>query len=63
MPSTEKRNRWTVEPGRHLCFDGVEIVYLQRVDLGDRRYAIGPAATDSLAHRIAALLNLAEVIP
>jgi hypothetical protein len=43
--------------GRTIVRDGEAILHLERVDLGDGRYAITPHETDVLAKQIVALLN------
>jgi hypothetical protein len=37
--------------------DGEAIVSIERVDLGDQRYALSPYETDRLAERLVQLLN------
>jgi hypothetical protein len=51
-----RSGRYSVE-GRTILRDGEAILHLERVDLGDARYAITPHETDVLARRIVALLN------
>jgi hypothetical protein len=51
-----RMKRYTLE-GRTIVRDGEAIVYLDRVDLGDQRYAISPHEADRLAERIVSLLN------
>jgi hypothetical protein len=48
--------RFSLE-GRTIARDGEPILYLERVDLGDARYAISPHHADLLAQRIVRLLN------
>ncbi len=48
--------RYTRE-GRTILRDGEPIVRIERVDLGDQRYAISPHETDLLSHQIVDLLN------
>lgn len=43
--------------GRTIFFDGVPIARLERVDLGNQRYAITPHETDLLCRQIVDLLN------
>ncbi len=43
--------------GRTISRDGDPILHLERVDLGDARYAISPHHADLLAQRIVRLLN------
>ncbi len=43
--------------GRTISRDGQPILHLERVDLGDARYAISPHHADLLAQRIVRLLN------
>lgn len=50
------RKRYTRE-GRTILRDGEAIVYIDRVDLGDQRYALSPHETDRLAERFVRLLN------
>jgi len=49
--------RYALEGGRTILRDGQPIVTLQRVDLGDERFAISPHDTDRLAGQIVDLLN------
>lgn len=48
--------RYSLE-GRTILRDGEAILHLDRVDLGDERYAITPHAADVLAQQIVDLLN------
>ncbi|MCB9507854.1 MAG: transglycosylase SLT domain-containing protein [Kofleriaceae bacterium] len=48
--------RWSRE-GRTILRDGVALVRIERVDLGDQRYAINPHETDVLTQQIVNLLN------
>lgn len=48
--------RYTLD-GRTIHRDGEAVFHLQRVDLGDERYAISPHAADVLAQKIVDLLN------
>lgn len=43
--------------GRTILRDGVAVLSLARVDLGDQRYAITPHETDALVEQIVRLLN------
>jgi hypothetical protein len=43
--------------GRTILRDGEAILYVERVDLGDQRYAISPYHADVLTDRIVRLLN------
>ncbi|MBL9012631.1 MAG: hypothetical protein JNL83_00550 [Myxococcales bacterium] len=58
MPRDAARTsaRYTRE-GRTILRDGVAIVYVDRVDLGDARYAISPHEADRLVERVVRLLN------
>jgi hypothetical protein len=55
-PRGVRVKRYTRE-GRTILRDGEAIVYLDRVDLGDQRYATSPHEADRLAERIVSLLN------
>ena len=60
-PNDRPRNaarvqRYTHE-GRTILRDGVAILHLERVDLGDERYAITPHAADVFTQDIVDLLN------
>lgn len=48
--------RYTLE-GRTILRDGEAILYVDRVDLGDQRYAISPYHADVLTQRMVRLLN------
>ncbi len=48
--------RYTRE-GRTILRDGEAILYVDRVDLGDQRYAISPHDADRLTDRMVRLLN------
>ncbi len=48
--------RYTLE-GRTILRDGEAILYVDRVDLGDSRYAISPHHADVLTQRMVRLLN------
>lgn len=48
--------RYTLE-GRTILRDGVEVIEITRIDLGDQRYALSPYETDLLTKRIVRLLN------
>lgn len=61
-PATRRRRDaapqcYALEGGRILARDGQALVRLERVDLGDERYALSPHETDQLAARIVRLLN------
>lgn len=43
--------------GRTIHRDGVPVLYLERVDLGDHRFALSPYEADVLVRRIVSLLN------
>ncbi len=49
-------DRYTLE-GRTILRDGEQILYVDRVDLGDARYAISPHHADVLTQRMVRLLN------
>lgn len=49
-------DRYTLE-GRTILRDGEQILYVDRVDLGDARYAISPHHADLLTARMVPLLN------
>src|SRR5262249_45359182 len=51
-----RRTRYARE-GRTVLRDGVAVVRLERVDLGEQRFAITPHEADVLAQRILDLLN------
>lgn len=48
--------RYALE-GRRVLRDGEAILYLERVDLGNQRYATSPHEADRIAERIVSLLN------
>jgi len=52
-----RTSRYALEGGRVIVRDGQPVVRLERVDLGDERYALSPHETDELAARIVRLLN------
>jgi len=54
--SSRGAHRYTRE-GRTILRDGVAVLQLARVDLGDQRYAISPHETDVLVAQIVRLLN------
>lgn len=54
--ASRRRKRYTIE-GRTILRDGVAVVEIARVDLGDQRYAISPHEADVLAEQIVRLLN------
>jgi len=56
------RRRYTTE-GRRILRDGEPILYVDRVDLGDARYAISPHHADLLTERMVRLLNKHEARP
>ena len=49
--------RYVLDGGRVITRDGQSLVRLERVDLGDARYALSPHETDELGARIVRLLN------
>ena len=49
--------RYALEGGRVIARDGQALVRLERVDLGNERYALSPHETDKLGARIVRLLN------
>ena len=49
--------RYAVDGGRTIVRDGEAILRIERVDLGNERYALSPHETDKLTQRIARLLN------
>ncbi len=49
--------RYTLDGGRVIVRDGQALVRIERVDLGDARYALSPYETDELGARIVRLLN------
>lgn len=54
--ATRAGQRFTLE-GRTILRDGEAILYVDRVDLGDQRYAISPHHADVLTQRMVRLLN------
>ena len=54
--ATRAAQRFTLE-GRTILRDGDAILYVDRVDLGDQRYAISPHHADVLTQRMVRLLN------
>lgn len=52
-----RRNHRYTREGRTILRDGVPVLQLGRVDLGDQRYAISPHETDVLAEEIVRLLD------
>lgn len=63
LPSAKRRRgaaratqRYTLQ-GRTILRDGEAILYVDRVDLGDSRYAISPYHADVLTQRMVRLLN------
>lgn len=52
-----RTSRYALDGGRVIVLDGQPVVRLERVDLGDERYALSPHETDELAARIVRLLN------
>ena len=53
----KRTSRYALDGGRVIVRDGQAVVRLERVDLGDERYALSPHETDELAARIVKLLN------
>lgn len=53
----KRTSRYALDGGRVTVRDGQAVVRLERVDLGDERYALSPHETDELAARIVRLLN------
>lgn len=49
--------RYVLDGGRVVARDGLPLVRLERVDLGDNRYALSPHETDELGARIVQALN------
>lgn len=49
--------RYALDGGRTIARDGQPLVRIERVDLGDSRYALSPHETDQLGARIVGLLN------
>ena len=52
-----KGGRYALDGGRVITRDGQALVRIERVDLGDARYALSPHETDELGARIVRLLN------
>ncbi len=52
-----RAGRFALDGGRVIARDGQPLVRLERVDLGDDRYALSPYETDELAAKIVRLLN------
>jgi len=52
-----RTGRYGLDGGREIVRDGEALVRLERVDLGDGRYALSPHETDQLGARIVRLLN------
>lgn len=50
-------SRYVLDGGRVIARDGQPLVRIERVDLGDTRYALSPHETDKLGARIVRLLN------
>ncbi len=48
---------FTLEPGRHIAFEGKPIAFVNRTGDSVKGWTLGPADTDDLAHEIVALLN------
>ena len=49
--------RYVLDGGRVITRDEQPLVRIERVDLGDARYALSPNETDELGARIVRLLN------
>lgn len=56
-----RSTRYALDGGRIITRDGQSLVRLERVDLGEERYALSPHQTDALGARIVRLLNLQGV--
>lgn len=54
--ASRSAHRYTRE-GRTVLRDGEAIIRIDRVDLGNERYAVSPHETDKLAERVVRLLN------
>jgi hypothetical protein len=54
--AARESKRYSLE-GRRVLRDGEAIISIERVDLGDQRYALSPHETDRLAKRLVNLLN------
>lgn len=52
-----RTGRYGLDGGRTIVRDGEALVRLERVDLGDGRYALSPHETDQFGARIVRLLN------
>jgi hypothetical protein len=52
-----RTGRYGLDGGRTIVRDGEALVRLERVDLGDERYALTPHETDQLGAQIVRLLN------
>jgi hypothetical protein len=52
-----RTGRYALDGGRVVARDGQPLVRLERVDLGDDRYALSPYETDEMAAKIVRLLN------
>jgi len=52
-----RRGKRYAREGRTILRDGVAVLHVERVDLGDQRYAISPHETDLLTKEIVGLLN------
>lgn len=52
-----RTGRYTLDGGRVIVRAGQAVVRIERVDLGDARYALSPYETDELGARIVRLLN------
>ncbi len=52
-----KGGQFAIDGGRVIVRDGQPLVRLERVDLGDSRFALSPSETDDLGARIVRLLN------
>lgn len=48
---------FTLEPGRHIAFEGRVIAYVQRTGDSLKGWQLGPADVDDLAHEVVASLN------
>ncbi len=53
----QRAGRFALDGGRVIARDGQPLVRLERVDLGDDRYALSPYETDEMAAKIVRLLN------
>lgn len=52
-----RASRYALDGGRTIVRDGEALVRLERVDLGNERYALSPHQTDQFGHRLVRLLN------